>query len=257
MEIAVLAGLFVVACILYTSDVPPVMAQSNISALPDVSIPQSGQRVLVFSPHPDDETIGVGGYIIQAIKNGADVRIVLVTNGNFHGNEQIRYAEFKKATQILGVPPNNLIFLGFPDRGLKEMDQNTLSSALRAQIEQYNPDIVIYPDIQDENQDHSTIGKSIIGILKANPNKITGYEYLVHFEIIWPRPRGLSPNLGLTPPVQLINSNTIWEEVPLTPADENTKSKAIQTYHSQINNPWLHGLLISSIRRNELLAIPK
>ena len=102
-ELVALAILTVIACLLYISDVPPVMAQSAAAALPDVVIPQSGQRILVFSPHPDDETIGAGGYIAQSIENGADVRIVLVTDGDFHGNEDVRYAEFKKASQILGV----------------------------------------------------------------------------------------------------------------------------------------------------------
>ena len=107
-ELAMLAVLTVIACILYVSDVPPVMAQDAAAALPDVVMPQSGQRVLVFSPHPDDESIGIGGYIAQSIENGAIVEIVLVTNGDFHGNEQVRYAEFKKATHILGVPESNL-----------------------------------------------------------------------------------------------------------------------------------------------------
>jgi hypothetical protein len=38
---------------------------------------------------------------------------------------------------------------------------------------------------------------------------------------------------------------------------ENIKSQAIHAYRSQLENEWLHGLLMSSIRKNELLAIPK
>jgi hypothetical protein len=39
--------------------------------------------------------------------------------------------------------------------------------------------------------------------------------------------------------------------------DENLKLAAINTYKSQLDNPWLHGLLLSSIRCSELLAVPK
>jgi len=255
-ELLALVILIIVAGVLYFSDVPPVMAQSTTAALPDATMPQSGQRVLVFSPHPDDETIGVGGFIAQSIENGADVRIVLVTNGDFHGDEQVRYDEFTKATQILGVPESQLVFLGYPDGKLDKMNPATLSTALQAQITQYNPDIVIYPDTQDANPDHSTIGKAVEQLLKANP-KITGYEYLVHYKLIWPRPRALEPNLELTPPYQLLNKNTSWERVPLSQTNENLKSEAIHTYKSQLENPWLNGLLISSIRRNELLAVPQ
>jgi LmbE family N-acetylglucosaminyl deacetylase len=257
LELLVLGILSIIACILYVSDVPPVMAQDGTAALPEVVMPQSGQRVLVFSPHPDDESIGVGGYIAQSIANGANVEIVLVTNGNFHGNEQERYAEFKKATQILGVPESNLVFLGFPDGKLDKMDPTVLSVALQSQIEQFNPDIIIYPDAQDMNPDHWTIGKAVQKILAADPQQITSYEYLVHFKLIWPRPRELAPNLGLSPPERLINADTTWEKVPLSQNIENIKSEAIHTYRSQLENEWLHGLLLSSIRKNELLAIPK
>jgi LmbE family N-acetylglucosaminyl deacetylase len=255
-ELSVLVILIVIACVLYISDVPPVMAQSAAAALPDVAVPQSGQRILVFSPHPDDETIGVGGYIAQSIENGADVRIVLVTNGDFHGNEDVRYAEFKKATQILGVSGSQLVFLGLPDGKLDKMDPIALCADLQSQIGQYHPDIVIYPDIKDANPDHSTIGCLIQEILKTDPDKITGYEYLVHFKLIWPRPRALAPKLDLTPPYRLLNTNTAWEKVPLSQTDENLKSAALNTYKSQLDNPWLRGLLLSSIRRSELLAVP-
>ena len=223
LELLVLGILSIIACILYVSDVPPVMAQDGTAALPEVVMPQSGQRVLVFSPHPDDESIGVGGYIAQSIANGANVEIVLVTNGNFHGNEQERYAEFKKATQILGVPESNLVFLGFPDGKLDKMDPTVLSVALQSQIEQFNPDIIIYPDAQDMNPDHWTIGKAVQKILAADPQQITSYEYLVHFKLIWPRPRELAPNLGLSPPERLINADTTWEKVPLSQNIENIK----------------------------------
>ena len=257
LELLTLGILSIIACILYISDVPPVMAQDAAAALPDVLMPQNGQRVLVFSPHPDDESIGVGGYIAQSIENGANVEIVLVTNGDFHGNEQERYAEFKKATHILGVPESNLVFLGFPDGKLDKMDPAVLYVALQSQIEQFSPDIIIYPDAQDMNPDHSTIGKAVQKILAADPQQITSYEYLVHFKLIWPRPRELAPNLDLSPPEQLINQDTTWEKVPLSQNIENLKSKAIHNYDSQLDNPWLHGLLLSSIRRNELLAIPR
>jgi LmbE family N-acetylglucosaminyl deacetylase len=128
---------------------------------------------------------------------------------------------------------------------------------LQLQIAQYNPDIVVYPDIRDDNPDHSAIGKMMEKILKADPNEITGYAYLVHYKLIWPRPRALAPRLNLTPPNRLLNANTSWEKVPLSQTDENLKLAAINTYKSQLDNPWLHGLLLSSIRRSELLAVPK
>jgi LmbE family N-acetylglucosaminyl deacetylase len=241
----------------YYAAVPEVLAQSAIGSLVDVVAPANGQRVLVFSPHPDDGTIGVGGYIAQSIKNGADVRIVLVTNGNYHHQETIRYTEFKKATAILGVPETSLVFLNFPDASLRKINQTILEAALRAQIDQFHPDIIIYPHPQDYNPDHAAIGKVVTAILESGQYNVTAYEYLVHYQLIWPQPRKFAPDLHLLPPENLIGPGNQWMEFTLTPAVEKQKEAAIFTYQSQLHNRWLRGLLLSSIRNNELLAIPK
>ena len=127
--IALFGGLF------YHEEVPVVAAQSAVNKLGELSTAQSGQKVLVVSPHPDDESIAAGGYIAQSIINGANVTIVLVTDGNAQHQESIRYSEFKKATTILGVPETNLIFLGFPDGKLALGDQASLQAALQMQID--------------------------------------------------------------------------------------------------------------------------
>ncbi len=241
----------------YHAGVPEVLPQSAIGSLANVVAPANGQRVLVFSPHPDDETIGVGGYIAQSIKNGADVRIVLVTNGNYHHQEAIRYAEFKKATGILGVPETSLVFLNFPDGSLRKINQTVLEAALQVQIDQFHPDIIIYPHPQDYNPDHAAIGKAVTAILELGHYKATAYEYLVHYKLIWPQPRKLAPDLYLLPPENLTGHGDQWMVFTLTRDVEKQKEEAIFTYQSQLHNRWLHGLLLSSIRKNELLAIPK
>ncbi|MGH1365882.1 MAG: PIG-L deacetylase family protein [Calditrichia bacterium] len=39
------------------------------------------QRILVIAPHPDDETIGAGGAIVQHLEAGATVDVLIVTDG--------------------------------------------------------------------------------------------------------------------------------------------------------------------------------
>jgi LmbE family N-acetylglucosaminyl deacetylase len=241
----------------YHSEVPQVLAQPAIGALANVVAPANGQKVLVFSPHPDDETIGVGGYIAQSIRNGADVRIVLVTNGNHSGEEAIRYAEFKKATGILGVPETSLIFLNFPDGSLRTTNETVLEAALQVQIDQFHPDIIIYPHPRDHNPDHAAIGRAVTAILESGHYNITAYEYLVHYELIWPQPWKFAPDLYLLPPKNLTSPGNQWMAFTLTQDVEKQKEEAIFTYQSQLRYPWLHRLLLSSIRKNELLAVPK
>ncbi len=241
---------------LYRDEVPPVLAQSAIDKLSDTTAAASGQKVLVFSPHPDDETIGVGGYIAASRRQGANIRIVLVTDGDKHHNEDVRYSEFKKATAILGVVESDLVFLGFPDSKLRMEKETTLYEALKQQLDSYSPDIVIIPHSHDANPDHCTLGRILEEIIKGEPQKPAVYEYLVHYELLWPRPREFAPDLYLTPPKSLVASDRQWQRFPLPQDIEDLKLAAIYTYQSQLKDSWLNGLLLSSVRRNELFALP-
>ena len=49
-------------------------------------------RVLVFAPHPDDEALGCGGLIQQAVELGAEVRVIFQTDGDNNPWPQ-RYVE--------------------------------------------------------------------------------------------------------------------------------------------------------------------
>src|SRR5262249_1750285 len=105
--------------------------------LPSFPAPDESKRILVFAPHCDDETLGCSGLLQQAVKSGAEARVVLITNGDgfrvaverefrslkvepkdyiqFAG---IRQQETYKALKNLGVPREDVTFLGYPDRGL-------------------------------------------------------------------------------------------------------------------------------------------
>jgi len=82
-----------------------------------------------------------------------------------------RYAEFKKATQILGVPESNLVFLGFPDGKLDNWTRPSSPWLYNHKLSNLIPSIIIYPDVQDANPDHSTIGKAVQKYWQQIPNK--------------------------------------------------------------------------------------
>ncbi|MGE5623673.1 MAG: PIG-L deacetylase family protein, partial [Methanocella sp.] len=108
---------------------PPYTLHSRVGV-------SKGERILVFAPHSDDETLGAGGLIRRAVQVGAVVRVVLVTNGDgftlaaedqFHSVHltpekyvqlaYIRQKETLTALKLFGVPATAVTFLGFPDRG--------------------------------------------------------------------------------------------------------------------------------------------
>jgi len=98
---------------------------------------QGVERVLIIAPHPDDETIGAGGLIQAARSRGAEVRVVIVTNGDGQAFAPLalnrcllprtkdyvalgerRQKETVNALGLLGLVQEDVHFLGYPDRQL-------------------------------------------------------------------------------------------------------------------------------------------
>ena len=54
------------------------------------------KRVLIFSPHPDDDVISMGGTLIRLVDQGHDVHIAYQTSGNIavFDDDAIRFCEF-------------------------------------------------------------------------------------------------------------------------------------------------------------------
>src|SRR5207247_6384648 len=61
-----------------SSDLPPV---PKVPAVQPLTLP-AHPRVLVFAPHPDDESLAAGGLITRLVHAGDAVRVVFVTNGD-------------------------------------------------------------------------------------------------------------------------------------------------------------------------------
>ena len=231
-----------------------VLPQPAIMLVSDLPQPQKGQVVLVFSPHPDDETIAVGGYIAAAEQAGAEVWIALVTNGDRHHQEKRRYGEFKKATALLGVPEDHLFFLGYPDHKLKDQDQSQVRTRLEELISATHPQIIIAPHPKDHHPDHKLTGILVEHAVEGTDAVL--YQYLVHHNL-FPHPKGMNPELYLLPPARMIQYH--WEIFMLPEPLETRKHKAILQYKSQLKDrrdPLLAGLMLGMLRKNELFIVP-
>lgn len=84
----------------------------------------SGDRVIVLSPHPDDEIIGTGGAISAHLASQATVWVVQMTSGeatvglsHLAPAERVakREAEALLAAERLGLSPSDVYFAGFAD----------------------------------------------------------------------------------------------------------------------------------------------
>ena len=104
------------------SIVLPMLARLPFADLDDILAPGP---VLVLAPHPDDESLGCGGMIAEAVTRGRKVHVAILTDGAMSHTGSAdwpprrlamqRGAEAREATAILGVPAERLHMLGEPD----------------------------------------------------------------------------------------------------------------------------------------------
>jgi LmbE family N-acetylglucosaminyl deacetylase len=99
-----------------------------------------GVNAMVFSPHPDDETIAAGGFIQQVVQKDGKVRVVFMTNGDGYvrgvrlamqrteisSEDFVRYGvarhdEALRAACDLGLNADDVLYLGFPDDGINKL----------------------------------------------------------------------------------------------------------------------------------------
>jgi LmbE family N-acetylglucosaminyl deacetylase len=129
------------------------------------TLPDS-RRLLVIAPHPDDEAIGAWGLIVRARRRGADVRVIVVTDGaGSHRASpswprarlvQERQRETRAAMRRIGVPASAVTFLGLPDGGLPRCraTPRRLSAAMRRVL---GPLLLVGPAGSDDHPDHRVV----------------------------------------------------------------------------------------------------
>ena len=263
-------------------------------------------RLLVLAPHSDDETLGTGGLIWSALKAGIQVRVVLATNGDGYmaataeefrklyptAHDYIRMGELRQkeslaALALLGLPAEDVYFLGYPDHGTPLLWEqhwsatnpytSTHSGVSRSPyagtynplavyagedyladvmsiLDAYRPDLVVYPSPEDVHPDHWGLSVFTRLALTELNHRDPAYlprqlTYLVH-RPGFPEPRGLRPTASLLPPPALYAIDHDWLRLDLQPGAVTAKEQAVQAYRSQL--PLLRRLLESFVRTNEL-----
>lgn len=74
------------------------------------------RSVMVIVPHQDDEANILSGVLEAFSRYGSDVKVVFVTNGDYDGIPQTRLREAIAYCDHVGIPEENVIFLGYGDR---------------------------------------------------------------------------------------------------------------------------------------------
>jgi LmbE family N-acetylglucosaminyl deacetylase len=115
------------------------------------------KRIIVFAPHPDDESIGCGGSIVKHARNGSGVTVVFFTSG-----KESREVEAREAANILGV--SSIEFLRFED-GFLSYSREAAEKVARI-FGEVKPDLVYMPHEFEGDLDHLNAFTIVSEVLK-------------------------------------------------------------------------------------------
>ncbi|HYI02935.1 PIG-L family deacetylase [Hyalangium sp.] len=116
---------------------------------------------MAFAPHPDDETLGCGGAILQKRRSGAEMQIVFMTDGAASHAHLISHAEMRlmrqrealEAVEVLGLGPAHVSWLDFPDGELSLWRAQAVIRVSRL-LQRHRPEQIFLPYARGEHSDH-------------------------------------------------------------------------------------------------------
>lgn len=183
------------------------------------------KRVLVVAPHPDDETLGVGGTIAKFAEANNEVHVLMVSGHlpPLYSREdyEITVAEARKAFDILGVTDS--LFLEIPATMIGDVPVHEVNGRICQVFNDLKPQVVLCP-YPDRHLDHRHVFESVM-VASRPVGTGKGIEILAAYETLsethWNAPH-IEPNF--TPNWVVDISNHI-----------DKKLSALQCYESQIS----------------------
>lgn len=174
------------------------------------------KKLLVIAAHPDDETLGCGGTITQAVVAGQDVHVHVCSEGA-PGRQQ-GSPMLQNAMAVLGVDHVTRFF--WTDQRFEQYARAELIDQMRVLIDDVHPQIVLSHSDQDANLDHRVVADAVR--VASRPTQL-GVEELLAF------PVASSSEWG-TPGRFLVDT---W--VPLSEMALARKVEAMRCYETEVH----------------------
>ena len=140
-------------------------------------------KILIFAPHPDDETLGCGGTLLKHLSKGDKIYWCLMTYGNIKMGHDNKH--FKKWDNIIKKINNEYQFekfynFKFPSGELDKIGYMKLISKTKKAINEVKPDMIYVNHPSDIHTDHRYTYDAVMSSSKNfnHPfiNKIISYE---------------------------------------------------------------------------------
>jgi len=140
-----------------------------------------GKTILLFSPHPDDDTFCCAGTLALLAKRGNNIQIFIYTNDDKGSYDldmtserlaRIRKAEEEEASRIIGIPKQNIHWMQFHDGMLEYASPRDLVEQVTKIIRTYRPDLVMLIDPGSEQvrwhkTDHRMAANNTMDAIRA------------------------------------------------------------------------------------------
>lgn len=160
-------------------------------------------KILCIAPHPDDETLGCGGTLLQHIAQGDEVHWLIGTDISVDigfSAEQVerRNAEIRQVAQAYGLQGTHR--LGFASMRLDQVPKLQLVEAVSEVVRATGASALYVPYRNDVHSDHAALFDAAVACTKSfrypNVKAVYAYETLSETEFgLRPDDGGFRPNL--------------------------------------------------------------
>lgn len=160
------------------------------------------RRVLVVTPHPDDETLGCGGTILKHLVDGDEVYWLIFTkmDEEYFSTERIQNRENEISQVEKQYEFTKTIQLPFNAAKLDEVPSSELVSKIGDVFKEIEPNIIYVPYRNDIHSDHKVIFDATMSCTKwfryPSIEKVLVYETLSETDFIMnPDANGFRPTV--------------------------------------------------------------
>jgi LmbE family N-acetylglucosaminyl deacetylase len=209
-----------------------VFSYEYISTDHSTNVQTSYNKVVIFTPHDDDETIGMGGLIQKLKGEGKEVHVVVMCSGNGVANNLNNYynapvlsnatpADSKKIirkdafVRVMNIDGVSYEIIGLDDGGTS--DENVFRVMNRMYYEGYGE---FYTTTGDYNIDHQHCADA----MKLMMEKHAQLKYR-HFPVYWHAADNGTVRFVPTPLVNNYTDYNVSEYLPI-------KKEALQVYYN-------------------------
>lgn len=209
----------------------------------DITDAAAHRPALILAAHPDDETLGCGGTILQKVSSGTPVRVLVVTDGRYsHRSSSLppqdlartRRAEMAEAARRLGLGEEALRWGGFTDGTLGKWE-GKLTDLIADAVAEMRPEEVYVTGAFEPHPDHAALGRAARRAVRHAVTRVQLLEYPIWLWAQWPLPgRDRVPAILAAAKVLSLNADAVKVRVGEHSA---AKEHALHAHASQVRRP--------------------